>query len=1003
MNQLRIITGFTLFWLTISGAAASGRAMRFQADSPADARAWQSRVREKLFSLMMGGTVPSRVPLEVKVVRRVELPAQSCVLEELTLQTLADRRAHVWLARPARPSGKVGAVLAIHGHGGNGEDVVRGAGLYWYGPALIEMGYVVIAPDVGQHERQHPQWSLMGERAWDALRCLDYLVTLPEVDPNRLAVAGLSLGGETAMYVAALDERVKVADTSGWLTTVANMKNGHCPCFNFPGLEENFDFADIFACVAPRSLVCELGEQERAPGGFPVAIGRMAFAEIRSAYSKYGAESNLTLTVHPGPHVFNGQDLWPRLRTALGNNGPPLPHDAAAAAWLRFANGPESLDGIPYYWLAQRDLHLAFDVRPRSGDALELSWGSKADQRDGVLVVNGRSVPVAGGGYWGFRWLRVPIPAGVKGDHYEIELSRGQGQPPFVSEVRLTTAGQERKQPGLEPASYRGRLTLKPALASRSADVFPEMRRVWDRPPVLLPPAIKDQSAVGFFCQADKNGRQANEAFYRCRRYVDGWLAHADPATGLIPRNLRESRDYWNGRDSAADNYPFMVLTAAMTDRPLLEGKLLGMLRTETRLTSRLDRLPDDYSFSRKGWRREQLDRDEIIFDGAEYVKDGLVSIAEWMGPSPWSERMTGIFEDIWKHADIDTPHGKIPTLNFEVCGDLLQAGARLFWFTGDRRYLDWTLRLGDFFLLGTNHPTRDFKQLRLVDHGCEVINGLTELYVAVAQVLPEKKQAYEKPIHEIFDCILQKGRNQDGLLYSWFNPATGEHSPDLCDTWGYNYDGFYTLWLIDKTAAYRDAVRLALGNLQGKYVGACWGDKSADGFADSIEGAINLFNRQPIESTAAWIESQIRMMWAIQKSDGIIEGWHGDGNFARTSLMYALWKTQGVTVQPWRADVLLGAVRDQGRLYLSLSTDRPWTGRLVFDRPRHRVGMHLPLDYPRINQFPEWFTVQADTHYAVRINQGQSEDRTGAQLATGFPVHLKAGKMFLIDLGVSQ
>ena len=71
------------------------------------------------------------------------------VLEELTLQTLPDRRAHVWLARPRQPKGKVGAVLAINGHGGSGEEIVRGLSLYWYGRALIEMGYVVIAPDVG--------------------------------------------------------------------------------------------------------------------------------------------------------------------------------------------------------------------------------------------------------------------------------------------------------------------------------------------------------------------------------------------------------------------------------------------------------------------------------------------------------------------------------------------------------------------------------------------------------------------------------------------------------------------------------------------------------------------------------------------------------------------------------------------------------------------------------------------------------------------------------------
>ena len=389
----------------------------------------------------------------------------------------------------------------------------------------------------------------------------------------------------------------------------------------------------------------------------------------------------------------------------------------------------------------------------------------------------------------------------------------------------------------------------------------------------------------------------------------------------------------------------------------------------------------------------------QIIFDGAEYVKDGLLPITEWCGPSPWTERMMGIIDDIWKYAPIETPFGKIPTLNFEVCGDLLQASARLYWFTGERKYLDWAIRIGDYFLLGTNHPTRDMKQLRLCDHGCEVVNGLTELYVAVAHALPEKKKAYEKPMHEIFDCILAKGRNPDGMLYTWFNPQTGEHAKDLCDTWGYDYDGVYTMWLVDRTESYRDAVRHALGNLNGKYVGACWGDKSADGFADSIEGAINLINREPVDSAADWIDSQTRIMWGIQKPDGIIEGWHGDGNFARTSLMYALWKTQGTTLDPWRADVRFGAVRDGDAVYVSLSADQPWEGRVVFDRPRHKLIMHLPIDYARINQFPEWFTLQTGARYTVTLDGRKRPDRTGAQLSQGLPVKLQAGQSVLIEV----
>jgi hypothetical protein len=501
------------------------------------------------------------------------------------------------------------------------------------------------------------------------------------------------------------------------------------------------------------------------------------------------------------------------------------------------------------------------------------------------------------------------------------------------------------------------------------------------------------------FRQAGTNGWFASEAFQRCHRYLDAWLSHADPATGLIPRNLTDSRDYWNGRDSAADNYPFMVLTAALTDRPLMQGRLLDMLHAEERLTARVDRLTDDYSFSKKGWRREKLDMQETIFDSAEYVKDGLIPLTEWLGPSPWSERMTGLLDDIWKNARLETPFGLIPTFNFEVNGDLLQSGARLYWFTGDKKYLDWSVRLGDYYLLATNHPTRDRTELRLRDHGCEVINGLTELYLALKHTRPEKAAAYRKPMHDMFDRILEAGRNEHGMLYDWFNPQTGAHSRSLCDTWGYDYDGFYTMFLLDGTGAYSDATRLALSRLQAHYTNYPWEGASADGYADSIEGAINLYNREPIASTSAWIDSEIRVMWAKQKSDGIVEGWHGDGNFARTSIMYALWKTQGLHVEPWRADVRVGAVMDGGTLCVALAADQPWEGRVIFDQPRHRKNLHMPFDYPRINQFAEWFTVEAGSRYRLKIGERNPTISSGQDLDGGMPVKIGAAAELRIEI----
>ncbi len=666
------------------------------------------------------------------------------------------------------------------------------------------------------------------------------------------------------------------------------------------------------------------------------------------------------------------------------------PDEALAVAWIR--GGDESYNNTPYTFLGSHDWELRFDVKPKPGAALELLWGSKNDVRSAVAQIGGQSLPVSGGGdYNGFRWLRVLLPeSSVRAEGYDVLLKPGEGKAAFIAEVRLTMPGGAPDRPALSKPSYRAKGSLKYRGAGFSGEAFPELRKVWDTPSASFPATTGSARSDALFRQCEKNARQANEALFRSRRFVDGWLAKADPESGLIPRNLRESRDYWNGRDSAADNYPFMVLTAAMTDRALFDGPMLEMLRTEQRLTCRVGRLPDDYSFSKKGWRREKVDLDAIIFDGAEYVKDGLLPITEWLGPSPWSERAIGILDDIWANAAIETPFGALPTLNFEVNGDLLQACSRFFWFTGERKYLDWALRLGDYYLCGTNHPTRDLPKLSLGDHSCEVINGLSELYAACATAAPEKREAYRKPLHELYDRLLEVGRNAHGLFYLTVDPRTGEHSDALTDNWGYNYDGLYTVWLMDGKETYRDAVRQALGNLKEHYTGqgGLCQSSSADGYADSIEGAITLLNREPVASAAEWVDTEIRTMWSRQKSDGVIEGWHGDGNSARTSLMYALWKAQGLSVRPWREDVRLGAVQAENVVYITVTTDREWSGDIVFDQPRHRLNMHLPFDYPRINQFPEWFTVTADTTYEVRdVLSGKTTVLNGKRLGEGLPL----------------
>ncbi len=498
------------------------------------------------------------------------------------------------------------------------------------------------------------------------------------------------------------------------------------------------------------------------------------------------------------------------------------------------------------------------------------------------------------------------------------------------------------------------------------------------------------------FDSAGINGKLAGEGFNRCLDFVHGWLELADPVTGLIPRNIliRSDKDIWNAKDCAADNYPFMVLTSALLDKELFRGKMTDMLKTEIKLTSRLGALPDTWSFSKKGFLKKSIILPDIIFGSAEYVKDGLIPLTEWLGQSPWSDRMISITNDILKHATVKTPFGNIISDDPEVNGDMLQALSRIYWITGDKRYLDEAVKLGDYYLLGTNHPTRNFKILRLRDHGCEIVSGLCELYAAVSYADPARKLAYREPLYEMLDRILETGRNRDGLFYNSIDPVKGiPVDGAIADNFGYTLNGYYTVWLLDSVERYREPVVKALSSLNEKYRNFPWEGQSSDGYADAIEGALNLCAREEVPTAEKWIDSEIRVMWNKQKPSGIIEGWHGDGNFARTTIMYCLWKTQGTSLDPWRRDLSIGAVREDSLLYLSISSENDWEGRVKFDVKRHWEYMHMPVDWPRINQFPEYFTVDNDKSYVIRgENDPKVQVVSGKELREGFPVRIKKG-----------
>jgi hypothetical protein len=507
------------------------------------------------------------------------------------------------------------------------------------------------------------------------------------------------------------------------------------------------------------------------------------------------------------------------------------------------------------------------------------------------------------------------------------------------------------------------------------------------------------------FEKALQNAVLANEGFIRCENYMEAWLAEADPETKLVPRRLYgPDKDIWNAQDCAADNYPFLVLTSFFTNQGLYNGLMREMLDNEIRLTSRVNSMPDTYSFSRKGFLHDSVSMDRVIFGTSEYIKDGLIPVTEWLGQSPWSERLLTMLSDMDEYVNVADEFAKEGFGNSpvaEVNGEILQVLSRMYWMTGEQKYLEWATQIADHFLLGAGYPLRGFDYLKLRDHGCELVAGLCEFYVTLHYADKEKQRAYKEPLHDLLDYILAHGRNQDGLFYNAINPKTGAIvDQQLADTWGYTLNGFYNVYMLDSVAAYRDAVTTIFRNLD-KYHNYNWENNGADGYADAIEGALNLFNRVGEDQAEQWIDAEIQVMWSMQDSShranaqqwrnsGIIEGWYGDGNFARTTMMYNLWKSKGTYLQPWSRDVKLGAEMKGDSLYITIQSRSAWDGKLHFDKARHTTQMKLPIDWPRINQFPEWYTVSPESNYQVLEIRGDMQSEEGSTLIDGLPITLR-------------
>ncbi len=86
------------------------------------------------------------------------------------------------------------------------------------------------------------------------------------------------------------------------------------------------------------------------------------------------------------------------------------------------------------------------------------------------------------------------------------------------------------------------------------------------------------------------------------------------------------------------------------------------------------------------------------------------------------------------------------------------------------------------------------------------------------------------------------------------------------------------------------------------------------------------------------------------------------------------------------------------------MHSSKPWSGKVALDYARHRRILNLKKNYARLNQWPEWFTVDENTLYSVQnADTGKREILLGSDLKSGYPVAVVRGETRRLAIGRVQ
>ncbi len=299
-----------------------------QREAISDPQAWK-REKNRLRACMIDalGGMFARSPLNPRIVGEEDFG--DFRLQRLIFESVPGLwvTANVYL--PARIAGRAPAILVPCGHAQDGKAAEK------YRRLCINLalkGYMVLIYDpIGQGERhmylaEDGSWlmrsctvehthlavqlatvglSLAKFMVWESMRAVDYLLSRPDVDPRRIGCTGCSGGGTNTAYVAALDERIKVAAPVCYITSLWERQRSELIADYEQNLRAQIvrgpDHHDMLSMVAPRPLRILAAAKDF----FPLPGAEESYEAAKRIYRLYGVEDRIDLFVADVDHGYH--------------------------------------------------------------------------------------------------------------------------------------------------------------------------------------------------------------------------------------------------------------------------------------------------------------------------------------------------------------------------------------------------------------------------------------------------------------------------------------------------------------------------------------------------------------------------------------------------------------------------------------------------------------------------------------------------------------------------